>query len=242
MSLAPEDALTRRQRFASDGDRSVDSAGPELWDRVAGRALEFQDYLLRRAWGVYYAIWAAGLATFFSYPAWISFVFPSLSAAEALLFYAPILLLIVLAVWATTWSIGQTFRVSRFRSALRREARPHRHFSTALVIGLAIFVVVVAVAYVSSFASLLVLDACLAAINLWNLLRVRDAFSRPPPESAIAIGTYAVSAVGSAVALLLTHSQSWFGAFWAVAVVGWSFCAVYALYHAPEELALASGG
>jgi hypothetical protein len=228
------------------GSRIGDASGlgapdVELLGRVTGRALAFQSYLIRRAWGVYYAIWAAALVTFFVFPALVNAAYPTLSLLGELLYYALILLVVLLAIWATSWSFGQTFRALQFRRAISQETPRHWHFYLFLGIGLGIFVLVFVIAYLSSFAGLLFLDACLGGLNIWILVAIRDAFSPVPPEGAIAVGTYAISIVGSASALVLTHNQSWFGALWIIAIVGWSFSAVYALYHAPEEMTLESG-
>lgn len=233
MEIVNEGAGIHRRESRTEGFERMDAG---LLGRAAGRALVFQSYLIRRAWGVYYAIWAAALVTFFVFPASVAAAYPSLPPVGELLYYLPIVVVVVLAIWATSWSFGQTFRALRFRQALRSEAPRHWHFYIVLAVGLAIFALVTWVAFVNSFAGLLVLDACLGVVNLWILVAVRDAFSRVPPEGTIAVGTYAISVVGSAAALLLTHSQSWFGAFWIVAIIGWAFSAVYALYHAAEEM------
>jgi hypothetical protein len=214
--------------------------GEEL-ARIADRALVFQGYLLRRAWGVYYAIWSAALTTFF--------IFPALAAAPLLalpwwgggVYYATLLALVLVAIWATSWAFGQTFRSARFRQARYARRVGRRRFLQMVGIGLGIFALVTAIAFLSSFAGLLVLDASLGVINLWLLLAVRRSFPRVPPEGTIAVATYAASILGSAAALLVTHDQLWFGLSWIVGAAGWAFCGVYALYHAPEEMTLGPG-
>jgi hypothetical protein len=218
----------------------TEAANRELLSQAAGRALAFQNYLIRRAWGVYYAIWSAALVTFFVFPALVAAAYPSLSPLGEVVYYALILVVVVLSIWATSWSFGQTFRALRFRRALRSESPQHWHLYVFLAIGLGIFALVYLVANLNSFVGLLFLDACLGVINVWILLAVRDAFSRVPPEGSVAIGTYAASIVGSIGTLLLTHNQGWFAGFWIVAIVGWAFAAIYALYHAPEEMTLES--
>ena len=224
-----------------EGSVTEDGPGQQLLSEAASRALVFQNYRIRRAWGIYYAIWSAALVTFLVFPALVAAAYPSLSLLDEVVYYAPILAVVVLSVWGTSWAFGQTFRAQRLRRALRNESSRHWHFYVFLVVGVGLFALVFVVANLSSFAGLLFLDACLGVINLWILLAVRDAFSRVPPEATIAIGTYSVSIVGSAAALVLTHNQSWFGGFWTIAIVGWAFAAVYALYHAPEEMTLESG-
>ncbi|HTT72748.1 MAG TPA: hypothetical protein VMG99_01160 [Thermoplasmata archaeon] len=215
--------------------------GPEMLSHAAERALVFQNFLIRRAWGVYYAIWSAALVTFLVFPALVAAAYPTLSPPGEAAYYGLILLVVLLSVWATSWAFGQTFRALRLRRALRHESSRHWHLYLFLAVGVGLFALVFLVATLNSFAGLLFLDACLGVVNLWILLSVRDAFPRVPPEGSVAIGTYAVSIVGSATALVLTGNQSWFGGFWLVAIVGWAFAALYALYHAPEEMTRETG-
>ena len=134
-------------------------------------------------------------------------------------------------------------RMSRWRAALDALFGTSRSANSRPILLLVLGCIVVAAAVtvtavLNSFVGLLVLDASLGAILLWVLLAVRRWFGHVPPEGSIALGTYATSILGSAAALVLTHEQTWFGGVWIVAVVGWTFSAVYALYHAPEELEL----
>lgn len=216
----------------------TDANASQTLGAAADRALVFQGYLLRRAWGVYYAIWAGALAAYVLFPASIATRIPGFSLPEALAYYGVLVAITLVGVWATSWTLGQTYRAIRFREA--RGARPgtYRWFGWILVVGLVVFALVVSTAFVSSFAGLLVLDASLAAINLSILLAVRRTFPRVPAEGLVAVVTFAVGVVGSAVALVATHNQTWFSLPWIVPIVGWAFCAVYALYHAPEELAV----
>jgi len=210
----------------------------EALGAIADRALTFQSYLLRRAWGVYYAIWAAAIAAYILVPATFATRIPAFAPGTTVAYYGFLVAVTVVATWATSWTFGQTLRAIRLREARTARFASRRRFVLWLAIGLAIFALIVLVAAQSSFAGLLVLDACLGVLNLWILLAVRRSFARIPAEATIAIGTYATSVVGSTVALLLTGSQTWFALPWVVALLGWGFSAVYALYHAPEELAL----
>jgi hypothetical protein len=240
------DAMSNRAGGFEPGDPdALDPLGRnahEALGRIADRALTFQYFILRRAFGVYYAIWAGAISVFVVFPAVVSIVYPTFSGWVLAVYYAMIAAVLLGAIWATSWTFGQTYRTNRFRDARTHRKIAGSYFVPSLAIGVAIFALVVAIALLSSIAGLLVLDVCLAGVNLWLLFTVRRVFPRLPPEASIAVGTYAVSVVGSAVALVLTKNQTEFALFWVVAIVGWTFCGLYALYHASEELASGAGG
>lgn len=222
-----------REGASASSDATV---GPEELRALADRALLFQGYLLRRAWGVYYLIWSAALIGFFVVPAVLAGPLNAAPLWAIVLYYAYLIALIALAIWATSWAFTQSVRAIRLRDLgePRREAR--RRFLQILGIGLAIAALVFAVSFVSSFAGLLVLDVALGGIILAVVFQVRSWFELTPPEGIVAIATFATSIVGSAIALVFTDSQVWFGAVWTIAIVGWGFSGAYALYHAPEEM------
>jgi hypothetical protein len=235
------DRAMTRDSSAAEAVVSVDGDPYEVLGRLADRALTFQNFILRRAFGLYYAIWAAAFVVFIVVPAVVSVAYPALSGWGLAGYYVFIAGILLGAIWATSWAFGQTYRTSRFRDARAHRTSARSYFGPTLVIGVAIFILVVAVALLNSFAGLLVLDACLGVVNLWLLFTVRRLFERLPPEGAVAVGTYAISIVGSAVALVLTRSQTDYALLWVVAIAGWTFCGIYALYHASEELASGAG-
>jgi hypothetical protein len=224
----------------ADGRAAEPPSAAEL-NRVVQRALEFQGYRLRRAWALYYLIWAPVLIVLFVVPGVLAGPLASPTTVEVVLYDALQAVAIVAAIWATWWSVAQAARTGRLRDTLEGRALSRRWFLQILAWGIAITALVVTVGFVSLFAGLLVLDASLGGIVLWLLVQVRPWFHPVPLEATVAVGSYAVSVGSSAVALVLTHSQFLFSAGWTVAPLAWAFAGVYALYHAPEELTRGTG-
>jgi hypothetical protein len=204
--------------------------------QLVGRALEFQGYLLRRTWGLFYLVWAAVLVVFFVLPGTLAGVLASPTVVEASLYDALQAAAIAVAIWTTWWTVARAARTDRLRDTLAGRALSRRWFLQILGVGLAITAVVVVVGFVSAFAGLLLLDASLGGVLLALLLQVRPSFDPVPPEATLATGSYAVSVVSSAIALVLTHDGFWYSSCWLIAIVVWAFAGVYALYHAPEEM------
>ena len=210
--------------------------GADQLGRIADRALVFQNFLLRRTWGVYYLIWSAALTGFFVIPSVLSGPLSNAPAWATVLYYVYLVAVLFLAIWATAWAFAQSSRAVRFRQLREAQDVARRRLLQVLAWGFGIFALVLAVSFLSSFAGLLVLDASLGFIILWVLLQVRAWFSPPPPEADIAVIAYGASVVGSAAVLLLTGSQPLYSDLWLVAIVAWAFCGAYALFHAPEEM------
>jgi hypothetical protein len=211
------------------------SASTDL-EHLVGRALEFEGFLLRRAWGLYYLVWAVVLAIFFVVPGVLAGPLASPSTVEIVLFDAVQAAAIVVAVWSNWWTIGRSARARHMRDALEGRSASRRRLLQVVAIALAITAVVVVVGLVSAFAALLLLDASLGGVILAVLVQVRPWFKPVPPEATLAVVSYAVSVGGSAAVLALTREQLLFSACWLIGVVVWAFAGVYALYRAPEEL------
>ena len=237
----PTASVTGRSPGSESPSRSPEEAGtgsptPAELGRLVGRALEFQGYLLRRAWGVYYLVWAAVLAGFFVVPGVFAGPISSATTAETVVYGILQVVAIGAAIGVTWWAVTHSARAVRLRNTLEGRALSRRWFLQILAVGLGITVLVIVAGYVSSFAALLLLDVSLGGVVLWLQLQVRPWFHPPPPESTVAIGSMAVSLGSSALALVLTHGPLVFSLAWLLAAFAWAFAGAYALYHAPEEM------
>ncbi len=230
-----------------DGPGAVEASGPtppaptEL-DRVVGRALEFQGFLVRRAWGIYYLTWAAALVVFFVVPGALAGDLSSATLPEAVLYDAAQGAAVLLVIWVTWWAVAQSARAGRLRDTLEGRPLSRRWFVQILGVGLAITALVVVVGFVNVFAGFLVLDACVGGVVLWLLFRARPWFRPVPPEATLALVSFAASVAVSAGALVVTRDTLLFSMAWLVATGSWAFAGGYALYHAPEEMTGGYGG
>jgi hypothetical protein len=64
-------------------------SAPEL-EQIANRALKFQRYTFRRAWGIYYALWATGITAFAFGGLLLNYISPSFAWPVYALFYGSI--------------------------------------------------------------------------------------------------------------------------------------------------------
>ncbi len=245
MSGAPP-SVARGAESPSEGS-AVDASGrdpptPTELDRVVGRALEFQGFLLRRAWGVYYLVWAVALVVFFVVPGTLAGRLTSATLPEAVLYDALQGAAVLLVVWVTWWAVAQSARAGRLRETLEGRPLSSRWLVQILAVSLAITALVVVVGFVNAVAGFLVLDASVGGVVLWLLFQVRAWFRPVPPEATWAVGAFALSAAAAAAVLVLTREPLLFSIAWLVAPGTWAIAGGYALYHAPEEMTGGSGG
>lgn len=74
----PESSVPGRTPPDRSGRYAVEFLGGRQLRRITDRALRFQNYVLRRTWGVFFATWTAALATLFVLPAVVSAGAPKL--------------------------------------------------------------------------------------------------------------------------------------------------------------------
>ncbi len=221
---------------AAARDPEATPPAPTELDQVVGRALQFQGFLLRRAWGIYYLSWAVALVVLFVVPGTFADELSSATFPEAVLYDALQGAAILLVIWVTWWAVAQSARAGRLRDTLEGRPLARRWFVQVLGVAVAITALVVVVGFVNVFAGFLVLDASVGGVVLWLLFQARPWFRPVPPEATLAVLAFAVSIGASAAALVVTRDPRLFSSAWLVATGAWAFAGAYALYHAPEEM------
>jgi len=201
--------------------------------RVGERALEYQRYIFRRAYGVYYLIWAAVIAL----------VGSNLGALVGLkgglgggVISAVSLAILALAVVATARIFREAMRALRLFRALGNER--NGSYAPYFVAWLAAIIAIAsAVGILAPENSQAILYALLLPVPFVIYYMLGMAF----PDGRPIEGLLALTAYGSAAALSLALSllaiDSWVvGWAWGATVVVWSLAAFYALFRAPDEL------
>lgn len=210
--------------------------GPDLAG-LADRALAFQAYILRRAWGVYYAVWASAFLFFFAFPAIGGATLLGFSWWGPALFiggYAGISLGAMVATGRIFGRAHGSLRLYRARGLF--PARTSPLLPALLLLTVVVGVILLAFAAGGNLVGYMVQDLALGAIILWVFSSLRGSFPRIPPEGFVALGTFAGSILLSAGAFFWTRDAGYFALAWGLATGGWFFSALYALYHAPEEM------
>lgn len=209
-------------------------------EQIAERALTFQRYIFRRAWGTYYAVWAAAYVVFaFVWEIPFQSLFPGyLSWVPYAVLYGGVGLG---AGIATMWIFKNAWR-TLFLQKAAGTYQPVRgkSFASIWVWWLGFYVMAYLIFQFLPKEALAILFALLSSVEIIIYYGLRLSFQGEfPSEGKLAMASYGTCIVVSFIASLFT-SQSFayplIGIAWGGLIAVWLFCAFYALWRASEEL------
>ncbi|MEM0118170.1 MAG: hypothetical protein QXV32_06965 [Conexivisphaerales archaeon] len=201
---------------------------------LASRALRFQEYIMRRAWGLYYSAWAFTFTLYVAIPLLLENYYP---LAPAVVYFVLYVAASLFGPLATGWIFTKARRTFdlRFAAFGKRRARAFT-FKTAVIIWL-LFSLILAGAYLySESAFIAAYIGLLLFIDLFIYRALRISFSFFPLEGYVAVGTFTFSIIMTAY-VLSSNSQGYLILLaWLPSIAGWLFASIYALYNAPESM------
>jgi hypothetical protein len=203
---------------------------------VGRRAIRFQNYVLRRAWGVYYAVWALAIFLF-------EFVTYSTSVLAPVYGYNVVFYIVVytviggLAGWVTMVNFSKAWKTIRLRRALAHpkcstEAPKITRFFAIFLGYFAGFYLANHFFGVSGEALTYVL---LFSIPVFVYFWLRRSFEKTPIEGILACVSYGSASLVSAYSVV-AHLDVMTTVAWSITIFAWVFASIYAFYRAPEEL------
>jgi hypothetical protein len=203
--------------------------------KAAERALEYQRYIFRRTYGVYYLVWAAAMVLLGSTS--VSAVFGLSGDLGAGVELSVNVIVLAAAVGATALIFRDARRTLGLRRALGRRRRRggYARYFVGWVVGM--YVVIFAVDLLVPAYSYAVVYAALLPVPFVIYFMLGIAFPQGrPAEGLIALTTYG-AAVTINLVLSLLGIDSWaVGWVWAATAVVWFLASFYALFRAPDEL------
>ncbi len=201
----------------------------ELED-VARRALIFQRYFFRRAYGTYYAVWATALSVFFVIPFLVG------SAGEFFVLMLQIATGIVATV-ITVQNFTRVIRANRLWQAFipRRRRVPYFFFIIAWWVG---FILVIYFGFrFSTYAGYTSIYLMLISVVYFLALNLKRSFQdKIPFEGKIAVGSYGLSATASFILSVAFGPSNFVSVPWLLTIACWIFASTSAFRHAHEEL------
>lgn len=201
--------------------------------KSAERALEYQRYVFRRTYGVYYLVWGVAMALLLStnLSAAVGLTGDQASGVEVALSLA----VIAVAFVATALIFRGALRALGLRRALNREGGGYGQYFVVWIVGTYIAISAVEV-LVPAYSSAIVYAFLLPVpFIVYFMLGLAFPDGRPA-EGLIALATYGAAAAID-LTLSLLGADSWvLGWVWAATAVVWFLAAFYALFRAPEEL------
>lgn len=216
----------------------MEEAGPTSGDleTIGRKALVFRRYVLRRAYGTYYAVWALALSLYLLIPEAIYLEFGSSfwnSAAAAAVGMAVAFSAMVMV----SRNFKQNARAMRLRKALHPGSGGQGSRSnTAWWWGALIVLFFLSYVFQSLVVSFLFYGILvLTDVLIYGYLR-RSFPDGVPFEGILAVATYGVGVAASFMLALLTGSPLLPALPWTIVIAVWLFASIFSFKRAPEEL------
>ncbi len=204
---------------------------------VGIKAVHLDRYLQRRAWGIYYSIWALSffLFAFLTYP--IELIPQEYLRDVAYIFSYTII--IAVAGYVTGVVFSKAIKLSKFENTIFRkyQANKPKNFSMSYIMLLIIVALVITgTLLLRNFAGLFLITSFLALLDIYIYRMIRKSLGRLPPEAIAAVSVFMLSDLGGALATVILRSAYYFGYFWIPTIIVWFLASVYSIYNASEEL------
>ncbi len=211
--------------------------------RATKRALIFQRYIFKRAWGIYYAVWASTFAIYFFLPSLLSLIrlSPNLGNDYYLLI---IDLAVSVVAGAASGRIIERARMASFVQSSFQRPKPslfQRRKKLFAIWWIAYFsaIIVSDVLFRAHLVSIVFGLATTGTLVFYYALKMCFQESMPR-EGVIAISIFGIAATSSFVISLFNTSSILYATIWGVTILVWFGASFYSLLHIDEELTEAS--
>ena len=206
-------------------------------EEIGQRALTFQRYIFRRAWGAYYAVWATAFVIFiFGGQLPIGSLFPQNLAS------VPYIALYIATGWGAGLATASVFNNAHRAMPLRRAMGSVRGWGGRRWALMWVWWVAFTALATISFAFFqagapVILYALLSPVEVFIYYSLRISFGeRMPLEGTLALISYGACIALSILASMFAGGFAFSEAIWGVATLVWVYCSLFALWHAPGEL------
>lgn len=204
---------------------------------MSKRTLIFEEYVLRRAYGVYYAVWATGFLAYVSVPYFILRLPNELIWVAYLLGYGVTSLLLMTITSRVFFTAQRTLRLRRSLDRRGVWGRFGKRSLTGFLLFFGLFFgIATASVYLLGGRGISIYFAALVVFGGYLARQIKASFGRLSAEGLVAVISYGAASVASAVAAAY-GVWGYVAAAWVVAAACWLFSSLYALYRAPEEYA-----
>lgn len=207
---------------------------------IGEKSIGYQLYIMRRAWGVYYAVWAIAFVIFSMSPI---FIFGTFSG------FLPIF--IYIACYGITWYtagyltyriFSRNKKVNELRKIIGLKSNTReRLLRYYLLCVLTSFILISIAGILSGIWVESLIFIILMYISYIIFKNLSNSFDKIPTEGYIALISFVVSTVSSTLLPIILKGSylSYYlsSASWVPAIVAWLFSSYYALYMAPMEMA-----
>ncbi len=219
-------------------DREMEELKKHL-TMVGKQSILADRYLLKRVWGIYYAIWSLTIFIYMLLPYTISLVTSSFT--ELVIYIVAFSAVTAIAGYFSARVFARSAKHAAMRLRLSNRYSRRFHLVNYIQIAILMFLVGGFAATASGFLKNqdggFLVSTILIAIMIFVLVRLKNSFGNIPLEGVLAASTFLFSCVSSLVSVALTGGFMYYVFFWIPTVVGWLFASFYSLYTAADSMA-----
>lgn len=201
-------------------------------------AIMNERYLMRRAWGLYYGIWALSILLFEvdGYG-----IFPIESQLIQNVVYVSIdVAIIAVAMYVTSMVFGKAKRLSLLRRDLdttKRDNKRRRKYAGPVVF---IFILLAALIIGSSLlrtpVGVTLEVGALFAVGIYIHFNQKATFESIPLEGRLAVIVFLASDLASGLSVVLTKKATYFGLLWIPTIIMWTVASFASIYYSVDDL------
>ena len=204
---------------------------------VANKALKFEFYIFRKAYGSYYSVWATVIFLFVFLP-YLGYL-PAIVPYIPYILFTVYLITFVIAVWITRRIFRKASYIIGFKSILngsQSKSLENRRLNILSMVFFIIAIILISFYGINNILEFLVFYSFLIIILFYLLKSLKLTFEKLPVEGIIALATYILSTAMSVFSVFALKSQFDFSLSWLPAITGWYFSAFYAKYSSRQYL------
>lgn len=219
----------------------MDNLDSDKLIQINHRALNFERFILRRAFGLYYLVWAFAILEFIGTPVIFEHYYSNLTYF-IIIYLTGYVITLVIGIGLSRKIFLKVFRTYKFRyGKIYKDRKKTYYLYPVLIVLIIVFSYVLQRPFFFQGLYVYIINLLLFVFGFRLFKYIKMSFEKVPPEGYIAFYTYDISAAGSILFFMLSSEifknlvlYSFIP--WALALFGWFFCAFYAIYHAPDEV------
>ncbi len=204
---------------------------------VGNRAMAMERYILRRAWGIYYAIWALAILLFIYIPNILNPIRQPIFQDVA--FGISYGIIIAAASYFSGFVFSRAAMASKLQKSLSRvrsKSLKDGVLKYALLAALILMVVLLATGIFKTFDGVLFEAVTLGLVAIFVYRFVSQSMGRVPFEAIIAIGMFVLSDVVGTISVIITRGGTYYAYAWIPTVAVWLLASVLSFVNAGDEL------
>ncbi|MHB8361036.1 MAG: hypothetical protein ACYDAO_06280 [Thermoplasmataceae archaeon] len=205
---------------------------------IANRALEFDFYIFRKAYGTYYAVWATAIFLFVFLPYIIFTLLPP--NAQEIAFITIYVSIGLVAMSSTTRIFSKAARIIEFKKVMSKHEKRNKWgkiIDYSILLFFTIIIVLISMFGLLDLAEILIFYGFQLTISIYIFLNLSHTFEKIPIEGIVALTAFLISIIISLLSFLIESGNPlYFSLSWLPAIIGWYFASAYAFYASSHQL------